>query len=313
MGHHELIETWNSFVPGPVQKINSFGSDHFYIKRLDLIQSWADGNKYYKIKNSIRFALDNRIETIVSKGGMFSNHLFSLAHACTQFKIELVCIVRSYKADHQNPMLSELEPITKEIVLLDAAVYNRFNEDDAEEKYPGSLFIPEGGLSEFALNGISEIWNECLEHHPTHLVISGGSMASACGLISVLPEDINLIIVPAWKGCSEEYVEDILKQYTLKSNGKWTIWKDTHFGGFAHYDRTLIDFMYRFTSNTGIPLDPVYTGKMMYGIVDKINSGYFSSKDKIIAIHTGGLQGIRGFAYRYPTDWSEYEKLISTI
>ncbi|HZV71833.1 MAG TPA: pyridoxal-phosphate dependent enzyme [Saprospiraceae bacterium] len=298
------------FIPGPVQKISSLGHDSLYIKRLDLIQSWSDGNKYYKLKNNIAFALDNNIKTIVSKGGMFSNHLYSLAHACSNFGIELVCMIRSYGTDGDNPTLSELTSLSKEILFLHPEKYNQFNEAEALRIYPASLFIDEGGKSERALQGIHELMDECLLQHPSHIIISGGTMTTACGLIASAPEEIRIIIVPAWKGCTKQFVKDNLNEFGIVDACEWELWPDAHWGGFAKYDSALVSFMDSFTRTTGIPLDPVYTGKMMFAIDEKIKTGYFRKDDSILAIHSGGLQGIKGFAYRFSEDWGEYEKLV---
>ncbi len=302
---------WKEFIPGPVQQISSdWGHNNFFIKRLDLIHSWADGNKYYKLKHNISYALEHNVKTIISKGGMFSNHLYSLASACAHFEIELICVVRSYEADLQNPTIKELQSLSKEILFLDPEEYKRFGEVDSTHAYPDSMFIPEGGLGERAIHGMKELMNECLENQPTHIIVSGGSMATACGLIASAPEEVKVVVVPAWKGCKKEFIENKLIEFGISPLCEWELWADAHFGGFAKYDRTLLDFMYSFTKETGIPLDPVYTGKMLYVLSEKIKSGYFKADDSILAIHTGGLQGVRGFAYRYPMDWKMYEKLI---
>ena len=68
-----------------------------------------------------------------------------------------------------------------------------------------------------------------------------------------------------------------------------------HFGGYAKFTGELIHFINAFREQHSIALDPVYTGKMMYGIFDQIRKGYFKKGSKIIAVHTGGLQGIAGF------------------
>src|SRR5690606_20432340 len=92
---------------------------------------------------------------------------------------------------------------------------------------------------------------------------------------------------PALKG---DFLKEEIQRFTSKFN--WELILDYHFGGYAKVDRTLIDFMNKFKEDTGIPLDPVYTGKMMYGIFDLIHKGYFLKNTRILAIHTGGLQGI---------------------
>lgn len=309
--HPDFGRLWNDFIPGPVQTLNlNWVTGHLYLKRLDLIQSWADGNKYYKLKNSLEFALQNSFGTIVSKGGMFSNHLYSIAQACTIFGLKMICIVRSYGKDHDNPLLNEILGAGHEMIFLSPPDYDRYHEAESLEQFPDALFIPEGGKSMHAISGIKELMQECLHHHPTHIIIPGGSMTTVCGLMGCAPKEIKIIVVPAWKGCKDKFIEDMLIEYNITASCQWEIWPDFHFGGFARYEAALINFMQSFTYETGIPLDPVYTGKMMFGIHQKMSAGYFKEEDSVLAIHTGGLQGIRGFAYRYPDDWRSYAELI---
>ena len=302
----------NRFTPGPIQKIKfDFGHDNIFIKRLDLVQSWADGNKYYKLKNNIAFVLENDIKTIISKGGMFSNYLYSLAKACSLFGIKLKCVVRSYGHDIENPVINEIIEISQDVLFLKPDDYSRFDEAESKKYDPDAFFIPEGGMNESAIHGAAEILHECLVQQPTHIIISGGTLTTACGMLASASKSLKIIIVPAWKGCSNQYVEGILQAFQIVPQASWELWPEYHFGGFAKYDRSLVEFMYSFTEKTQIPLDPVYTGKMMYAINEKIKEGYFSKEDRILAIHTGGIQGVKGFAYRFPEDWSKYAELIN--
>ena len=274
--------------------------------RLDLLQSWASGNKYYKLKYAIEFALANDVKVIVSKGGMFSNHLAALAEACHVFNLRLIAVIRSYAPDENNPSIRKLREKGSEIVYLNPEAYTVFDEQEAGQLFPASLFIPEGGLSDLGIHGTSEILNECLDQHPTHIILSGGSMGTACGIISSAPADVKVIIIPAWKGCTDLYFLDILRQYQINPVCTWELWPDYHFGGFGRFNQELIDFMFSFSADTGIPLDPVYTGKMMSAIDDRWKSGYFKQTDSILAIHTGGLQGLDGYRYRFPAVWGKY-------
>ncbi len=95
--------------------------------------------------------------------------------------------------------------------------------------------------------------------------------------------------------------EEVKKLIRLNQSDyfNWDICTDYHFGGYAKFDMSLIDFINRFRRTTGIALDPVYTGKMMYGIYKMIEEGKFGKNKNILAIHTGGLQGIAGFNQRF--------------
>jgi 1-aminocyclopropane-1-carboxylate deaminase len=308
---NEIEEKWLAFNRPMIQPI-SFGDDHpaCSILRLDQIQSWASGNKYYKLKYPLYDALQKGISTIISKGGMFSNHLAALAEASSVFGKQLVAVIRCHAPDDHNPSIINLQKHGAEIIFMAPRAYDAFDQHEAEKLFPEAMFIPEGGLSKEGIKGASEISNACIQHSPTHVIISGGTMGTACGLLATMPEAVNVIIVPAWKGCSEEYVLGIVEHHKIKTVCSWQLWPDFHFGGFGKFNVELIDFMTSFTTTTGIPLDPVYTGKLMYGLQQKLMQGYFTPSSNILAIHTGGLQGLKGFKYRYPEQWNNYIKVV---
>jgi 1-aminocyclopropane-1-carboxylate deaminase len=298
---------WQEYSLPPVQSIISGkGQPALSILRLDLIKSWASGNKYFKLKYSLHHALQQDINVVVSKGGMFSNHLAALSEACLVFGKHLVAVVRSHAEDEHNPSILRLKANGTELLYLAPKAYNAFDQSEAESKFPGALFIPEGGLSQEGIKGTSEISQACIQHMPTHIVLPGGTMGTACGLLATMPESVNVIIVPAWKGCTEEYISGVLHRFEINPSCSWQLWPDDHFGGFGKFDKRLIDYMTAFSNITGIPLDPVYTGKMMFGLYRKIEQGYFTASDAVLAIHTGGLQGLEGFRYRYPGQWGSY-------
>lgn len=301
------LVSWQQFIPGPIEKVNhDWGAPELFIKRLDLIRSWASGNKYYKLKYSIAGCIKNGIGTIVSKGGMFSNHLEALAKACAYFNLRCICIIRSYGDDKNNPTIQKLRGYGAHLIFLDPSRYNPFDKVDSESLYPGALFIPEGGADENGIRGAADLYEEIGPDSFSHLIIAGGSMSTAAGIISAADAALHVIIVSAWKGCTREFVEKVLKKFSISAKCQWELWPEYHFGGFGKSTIELADFMYSFTEKTQIPLDPVYTGKMMFAIREKIKSGYFAPTDKIIAIHTGGLQGIKGAVYKNPLMWNDY-------
>jgi 1-aminocyclopropane-1-carboxylate deaminase len=305
---------WNQFSPGPIQTIDNYVAGiSLNILRLDLLHSWSSGNKYYKLKYPLQYVLNNNIRTIVSKGGMFSNHLAALAEACHDFNIQLVCIVRSFAPDENNPTIRKLKELNVIVVYVTPEEYYQFDQEMADERFPNAFFIPEGGLSPDGLKGAAEISDEIQSSAFKHIVISGGSMCTACGLIKSLPEESHLHIVPAWKGCSTDYIQTILSANNIQPVCLWDIWPDYHLGGFGKFNRELIDFMTSFTSSTGIVLDPVYTGKLLMAVTDKIKNRYFNEQDSILAIHTGGLQGLAGYAYRFPDQWSDYVSMANGL
>ena len=307
----EINDVWNSYTSPPVQHIQTpEGHPSLSILRLDQIDSWASGNKYFKLKYALRLALSRGVTTIVSKGGMFSNHLAALSQACSVFGLHLVNVIRSHQPDETNPSILQLRAHGDEILYVSPEVFAAFDETESAKRFPEAMFIPEGGLSEEGILGTQEIAAECIHHSPTHVIVAAGTMGTAMGLLAAMPGDINVIVVPAWKGCTNDYVQQVLTRYSILPACAWQLWPDYHFGGFGKFDPGLIDFMTSFTRETAIPLDPVYTGKMMFAIKDKMDKGDFSSGDRILAIHTGGLQGLKGYNYLYPEQWKAYVGLV---
>ncbi len=295
---------WTSFTKGPMQPVlTPVGLPDYNVKRLDLLQSWATGNKYYKLKYVLQEVLITGVKTIVSKGGMFSNHLSALSSACKTLDIALIAVVRSYSPDERNPSILRLRTNGDEVLYLTPSAYNVFNEEQAKDLYPEAMFVPEGGLTTFGIKGAAEIAAECMENSPSHVILAGGTLTTACGILSALPNTSHLIVVPAWKGCSNAYFEDLIDKYAIQYKSTWELWPEYHFGGFGKFNQKLVDFMKSYTLETGIPLDPVYTGKLTFAIQDKLSTGYFKSTDSIVSIHSGGLQGLEGYKYRFPEIW----------
>jgi len=146
--------------------------------------------------------------------------------------------------------------------------------------------IPEGGTNELAVKGCEEIF---IEEDKTFDIIccpvgTGGTIS---GLINASEPHQKILGFPALKG---DFLQKEIGKFTAKSN--WELVTDYHFGGYAKINSTLVEFINRFKQEYNIPLDPIYTGKMMFGIFDLIKKGYFKKGAKILAIHTGCLQGI---------------------
>ena len=302
---------WNQFTPGPIQLIPGFVEEYnLHLLRLDQIQSWASVNKYYKLKYPLQFALDNHINTIVSKGGMFSNHLVALAEAAHHFKIQLIAIIRTHVPDELNPTMKRLKDLNCQLKFVSPGEYNRFDEQTSQDQFPGAMFIDEGGLSVEGIKGSAEIVEEFRQLNFDHVAIAGGSMCTSIGLMSALPANTQFHIVPAWKGCNDDYIKKLLVEYNIHPACQWETWPDYHFGGFGKFNQELIEFMTFFTTETGIPLDPVYTGKLLFALADNMKKGMINENESVLAIHTGGLQGLAGYAYRFPEQWGGYVTLV---
>ena len=162
-----------------------------------------------------------------------------------------------------------------------------------QEKHGDFYSIPEGGTNELAIKGCEEILTteDCQFDYICSCVGTGGTIS---GIINNAKDHQKVLGFPALKG---DFLENEILKYAKKQEN-WELIKEYHFGGYGKYTDELIHFINRFKSETDIPLDPIYTGKMMFGIVDMIKKNRLPEGSKVLIIHTGGLQGIEGFNQR---------------
>lgn len=274
---------------------------HLYIKREDLIHPWVSGNKWRKLKYNLDFALQNNIQTIITFGGAFSNHLYATAGACALLGIKSIGIIRG-EIDHQNPTLKFCLKKNMTLIPVSRSAY-RDKEASKEiqdiiQKYPDALFIPEGGTNQLALKGVGEIWDE-LNHQltktPHYITLSAGTGGTTAGLLSYNNYPTQIISFSALK--SDHLEEEILSLTGHKNKEKLTMVTEYHFGGYGKRTDELIQFISDFESMTGIPLDHVYNGKAVYGLLKMIEDDNFHQGTTIVHVHTGGLQGLAGLEY----------------
>lgn len=266
-----------------------------HIKREDLIHPFISGNKFRKLKYNLLQAKAEKKSKLLTFGGAFSNHIAAVAYAGKENNLETIGIIRGEELASkilENPTLTfaqncgmKFEFVTREVYKIKAT--KTFIEN-LEERHGDFYLVPEGGANRLAVKGCEEIVT--LEDADfTHICCSIGTGGTISGLINSAKAHQKIIGFPALKG---DFLSDDIRKFATNSN--WEVQLDYHFGGYAKINEELIRFINDFYKQTNIPLDPIYTGKMMFGILDLINKGYFPKGAKIIAIHTGGLQGIEG-------------------
>ena len=155
-----------------------------------------------------------------------------------------------------------------------------------KENIGAFYLIPEGGTNALAIIGCEEILTES-DFKFNYICCSVGTGGTISGLINCSQSSQQVLGFSALKG---DFLKDDISKFAIKNN--WKLITDYHFGGYAKINSELVSFINEFKQNSNIPLDPIYTGKMMFGIFDLIEKGYFPKGSKILAIHTGGLQGI---------------------
>ena len=271
-----------------------------FIKREDELHHFISGNKYRKLKYNLEKAKELNHHTFLTFGGAYSNHIAAAAAAGFEFGFKTIGVIRGdelannlQEVIENNQTLKFASDYKMQFEFVSRSEYRNKNSEGfiqyLKEKYGEFYLVPEGGTNELAVKGCEEILTE--EDSKYDIVCSAiGTGGTISGLINSLKPHQKVIGFPALKG---NFLHNEIKKYILTDNN-WSLNTEYHFGGYGKVTDELIKFINKFKKETGIPLDPIYTGKMMFGIVDLIKKDYFSEKTKIVAIHTGGLQGIEG-------------------
>ncbi|MDJ0644886.1 MAG: pyridoxal-phosphate dependent enzyme [Flavobacteriaceae bacterium] len=266
------------------------------VKREDLLHPTVSGNKYRKLKYNLLEAKKLQKDTLVTFGGAFSNHIAAVAAAGKEFGFKTIGIIRGEELKNKisdNPTLSYARECGMHFEFVSREQYRRKTDNSfiekLQEKFGGFYLIPEGGTNELAIKGCEEILMKEDAQFDT-ICVSVGTGGTLAGLINSATAKQQILGFSALKG---SFIIDEVKKLTTRRKN-WTINTDYHFGGYGKINDELITFINEFKLHTGIPLDPVYTGKLLYGIVDLAKKKCFEKDNKILVIHTGGLQGIAG-------------------
>lgn len=276
--------------------------------RLDILHPLVQGNKHYKLLYNLKKAKAENASTLITFGGAFSNHIHATAIAGKNEGLKTIGIIRGESAKNLNPTLQDAQNTGMQLVFADRANFKKFRNCDYDKEiiqdflaseniyFDASIFIlPEGGTNKLAIKGAKEILqNIDLDYDIVCLPVgTGGTMA---GIISHLYNKKKVLGFSSLKGnFSQNDVQNLLKKIDNSKLNNWEINNDFHFGGYAKWKPNLIEFINQFYKTYNIQLCPIYTGKMMFGIFELLQKDYFEKTPKILAIHTGGLQGIRGF------------------
>ncbi len=265
------------------------------IKREDLIHPLVSGNKYRKLKHNIIAAKAQGKSVLLTYGGAFSNHIAATAFAAHSNNLESIGIIRGEELSHkwkENDTLKLAHKHGMRFKFVSRTAYRektspRFK-DELEHEFGDFYEIPEGGSNALAVRGCEEILVNSDKNFDV-VCCAIGTGGTIAGIINSSYEHQKILGFSALKG---DFLKEDIRNFATKEN--WELQTDYHFGGYAKVSESLIHFINDFKQQTEIPLDPVYTGKMVFGIIDLVQKDYFKPNSKILAIHTGGLQGIAG-------------------
>jgi 1-aminocyclopropane-1-carboxylate deaminase len=283
-----------------------------WIKRDDLLgeddQQAYCGNKWRKLKYNLIQAREEGQERLLTFGGAYSNHIAAVASAGRVHGFQTIGIIRGERVEPLNPTLAFAEACGMELHFVSRSAYREKYSDafitQLSDQLGPFFLVPEGGSNLLALKGAAELGREVAlqfpEGTPDYVCVCCGTGGTLAGLIAGSDPQSKLMGFSVLKGdFLTGEVQKLLQSYAYSGQHQWSINTQYHFGGYAKFNDPLIDFINWFREKKGIQLDPIYTGKMMYGIWELIREGYFPNGSTIVAVHTGGLQGIRGFNDRF--------------
>ncbi|MEO5909565.1 MAG: pyridoxal-phosphate dependent enzyme [Pelobium sp.] len=276
-------------------------TDHIrlFFKRDDLIHPFISGNKWRKLKYHLLKAKEEHKSHLVTFGGAYSNHLLATACAGAKFGFKTTAFVRGEEADNQLLDLCKLYGMN--LLPMSRVAYQ--NKQDLFHQYfknhSYSYFIDEGGFGVEAAKGCREIIEE-LNQTYDHIFCAAGTGATSAGIINeIVAKNLSSIfnMIPVLKGAS--FLKKDIQPLLLNPAATYQIHEDYHFGGYAKTTPELISFIKDFSQKTGILIDPVYTGKVLFAIQDLVNTNYFKKGDAVLMIHTGGMFGILGMLDKF--------------
>jgi 1-aminocyclopropane-1-carboxylate deaminase/D-cysteine desulfhydrase-like pyridoxal-dependent ACC family enzyme len=266
--------------------------------RLDAVHPVISGNKLFKLFYFLQQSIQNNNAPMITFGGTYSNHLAATSYAGNILGIRTIGLVRGERPVVLSPTLQFCIENQMELQFINRREYSKltkpFFSHKIEEEFSAGVLIPEGGFSVVGLRGASLISNYFKGSEFTHTCCPIGSATTFAGLIAGNNHS-KILGFPVLKNLND--IEIRLHKLGINDFRNSAIIPDYHFGGYAKKNNELIRFINDFYISQKIPLDFVYTGKMMFGVYDLVKKNYFPEGAKIMCIHTGGLQGNQSLAH----------------
>lgn len=269
-----------------------------WMKRLDRLLPDSIGNKYFKLKYNLEEARKLNCDTLLTFGGAFSNHIAATASLGKEMGFKTIGVIRGEELKEkiqsnpqENPTLSQAIKNGMQLEFVSREKYREKHNpeflDELRNKFGEVYILPEGGTNELAIKGCTEILRK-EDKEFDYITVSVGTGGTLSGIIQSLMPGQRVLGFSALNHDMKKEVAEYVQ------SEDYDIFPDSKFGGFGKINEELVSFINRFNENYGILLDPLYNGKMMFGLMKKIEENYFKKNSRILAIHTGGLQGIDG-------------------
>ncbi len=304
-------------LPSPLQsystQITTSQIAELHIKRDDLIHPQLSGNKIRKLKRHIQTIQEQTGSGILTMGGPWSNHLHACSWLCQQLQVPCTLLVRGHKPKQLTLMLQDALRFGAQIEFIGREDYRNLRlayENDTMEDEPlisnwdDYYFIPEGGRHQYAVAGFAELAAE-IDHDYDAVYMAVGTGTSIASLAHSWTNQATQFhgILALDARLSQQQTIDQLLQDTER---KIFLRDEFLFGGYAKSSQELRQFIAHQFSEYSIPLEPVYTAKAFYGMLSDISAGRYDSCCRLLFIHTGGMQGVRGYSDHELSDLIDY-------
>jgi 1-aminocyclopropane-1-carboxylate deaminase len=288
------------YFEAPVIEIQSKETENaevkILIKREDLNHPIVSGNKWWKLKHNLEEVekLENR--TLLTFGGAYSNHIYASAGASKELNLKSIGVIRGEEILSLNPTLAFARDCGMKLHFVSREDYRKKSEEyfveNLRKKFGYFYLIPEGGSNLLAAKGCAEFVREKLSSIEfDYLCLPVGTGGTMAGIIAGLEGNKNVIGFSVLKNGHflNEAVSRLLIEHSERDYPNWSIQTDYHFGGYAKQTSQLNQFIMQMKQEYNLPLDLIYTGKMMAGVIDLIKKNYFPKGSKVLLLHTGGL------------------------
>ncbi len=269
------------------------------VLRLDLVHPLAGGNKWYKLRYNLQGLQPG--ERILSFGGAWSNHLHALAAVGAELGLETHAVVRGERPETLSDTLQDALDMGMVLHFVSRGEYRRRHDADYQAGWQARLapcrLVPEGGANLAGARGCQEILSPTLLADTDLVALACGTGTTLAGIAAALEAPRRALGVSVLRGDGgmRERVKHLLAQLGAGARDNWRVEQRFHGGGYARVAPELRDFMLEFEQRQGFALDPVYTGKLFYALYRLRASGELAPGTRILALHSGGLQGRRGF------------------
>jgi 1-aminocyclopropane-1-carboxylate deaminase len=292
-----------SYQPTPIVQLRNELLDDagvkLFCKREDLNHPAISGNKWWKLKYNLEEATRQEKKILLTFGGAYSNHIYATAAASYETGFKSVGIIRGEETLPLNKTLAFAQHCSMKLHYVSRTQYREKNNpefiQELYNRFGDFYLIPEGGTNELAVKGSAEFGKQLAEEIDfDYLCLPVGTGGTIAGIIAGLEGKKEVIGFPVLKGGDflKDEIEKLLQKYSNTSYGNWHLDASYHHGGYAKATPALLDFVKLMNDKHNLPLDAVYTGKLLWAVMDYVRQGKFRRGSTVLVVHTGGLQAV---------------------